>query len=68
MGGNGAIDRVGFPESCGFGRSIEEVQEIALRLLIDHGFYRSTIASLIPSASKILGFEIVARQLAEFFR
>jgi len=67
VGGNGAIDRLAFPETCGLGRSIAELQETALRLLTDRGFYRSTIASLIPAASKILGFEIVARQLAEFF-
>ena len=67
VGGNGAIDRLAFPETCGPGRSIAELQETALRLLTDRGFYRSTIASLIPAASKILGFEIVARQLAEFF-
>src|SRR5205085_11457690 len=57
VGGNGAIDRLAFPETCGLGRSIAELQETALRLLIDRGFYRSTIASLIPAASKILGFE-----------
>ncbi|MFN2621882.1 MAG: hypothetical protein ABR611_03465 [Chthoniobacterales bacterium] len=68
VGGNGAIDRLGFPETCGFGRSIEELHEIALRLLTDREFYRSRIAGLIPAASKVLGFEVVAKQLAEFFK
>jgi len=67
VGGNGAIDRLGFPESCGFGRSIEEMQEIALRLLTDGEFYRASVTALISTASKILGFEVVAKQLAEFF-
>jgi hypothetical protein len=68
LGGNGAIDRLGFPESCGFGRSIEELQETASRLLTDREFYRSRTTALIPAASKILGFEVVASQLAEFFK
>jgi len=67
VGGNGAIDRLGFPESCGFARSIDEVQEIASCLLMDREFYRTTVTGLIPAGSKILGFEVVARQLAEFF-
>ena len=68
VGGNGAIDRLGFPDSCGFGRRIEELQEIASRLLTDREFYRSKVASLIAAAPKILGFEVIAKQLAEFFR
>ena len=66
VGGNGAIDRLGFPESCGFARSIEEVEEIADRLLTDADFYRTTIAAMIPAASKVLGFNVVAKQLKEF--
>jgi len=68
VGGNGAIDRLGFPESCGFGRSIEEMQEIASRFLGDREFYRTSVTALISAASKILGFEVVAKQLAEFFK
>jgi hypothetical protein len=68
VGGNGAIDRLGFPETCGGSRSIGELEQIAERLLKDPGFYRTTVASLIPAASKILGFEVVAHQLKEFFR
>ena len=33
VGGNGAIDRLAFPASCGFNRSIAEVGQIAARLL-----------------------------------
>jgi hypothetical protein len=68
VGGNGAIDRLGFPETCGFARSIEEIREIAERLLTDPNFYRTTVTAMIPAASKVLGFEVVAEQLAEFFR
>ena len=68
VGGNGAIDRLGFSETCGFARSIEEVGKIAERLLTDANSYRTTVAAMIPAASKVLGFGVVAKQLGEFFR
>lgn len=68
VGGNGAVDRLGFPEACGFSRAIEDVLQVAARLLSEREFYQATVTKLIPSATKVLGFEIVAKQLAEFFR
>src|SRR6476660_6259773 len=68
VGGNGAIDRLAFPDTNGFARSIEEVERIASRLLTERDFYRSTVTKLIPAATKLLGFEIIAKQLAEFFK
>jgi hypothetical protein len=67
VGGNGAVDRLGFSESCGFARSIDEIAQIASRLLTDKDFYRTRIAAMIPAATKVLGFDVVAKQLAEFF-
>ena len=67
VGGNGAIDRLGFPETCGWARSLDEIGQIASRLLTDGEFYRNRVAALIPAATKILGFEVVAKQLGEFF-
>jgi hypothetical protein len=66
VGGNGAIDRVAFPETCGFGRPISEVEQFASRLLTDGEFYQSSVGAMIPAASKSLGFEVVAKQLEEF--
>ena len=68
VGGNGAIDRLGFPGSCGFARSIEQIREIAEQLLKGSEFYRTSVARLIPAAIKLLGFEIVAKQLEDFCR
>jgi hypothetical protein len=68
VGGNGAVDRLAFPEACGFGRSIAEIGQLASRLLSDGNFYRASVAAMIPPASKSLSFEIVAKQLGEFFR
>jgi hypothetical protein len=68
VGGNGAIDRLGFPESCGASHSIQELEDLATRLLKESEFYRASVRALIPTAGKLLGFEVVARQLAAFFR
>jgi len=67
VGGNGAIDRLAFPETCGFARSINAIQEIASRLLNDRDFYRTSVTAMIPGALKCLDFKLVAEQLEEFF-
>jgi hypothetical protein len=68
VGGNGAIDRLGFPEICGFARSIEEIRQLAERLLAEDEFYQPSAAAIVPAAAKTLGFKVVAERLAEFFR
>jgi hypothetical protein len=67
-GGNGAIDRLAFPDTCGFARSISEIELLASRLLTDGAFYQSSVKAMIPAASKSLGFEVVAKQLEAFFK
>jgi hypothetical protein len=68
VGGNGAIDRLAFAETCGFGRSIAEIEQLASRFLTDRELYQATVAAIIPAAKKTLGFEVVAKQLEAFFR
>jgi hypothetical protein len=68
VGGNGAIDRLAFPDTCGFARSINEIEQLASRLLCDREFYLQTSSTLVPAESKTLGFEVVAKQLEAFFR
>jgi hypothetical protein len=67
VGGNGAIDRLAFPESCGFARSIDDLGKAALRLLTDQGHYRESVARMETVASPRLSFKIGATQLEEFF-
>jgi hypothetical protein len=67
-GGNGAIDRLAFPETCGFARAIGEIELLASRLLTDGEFYQSSVNAMIPAASKSLGFGTIAKQLEEFFK
>lgn len=68
VGGNGAVDRLAFPEMCGGGRALAELEQIAHRLLADTDFYRETVAPMVPAASKVLGFKVVTNQLEVFFR
>ncbi len=67
VGGNGAVDRLAFPDSCGFSRSIDELAQIAERLLTDKDFYRTGVAAMIPAATKVLGFDVIAKRISEFF-
>ncbi|MDQ2918432.1 MAG: hypothetical protein M3R10_00940 [Verrucomicrobiota bacterium] len=62
VGGNGAIERLAFPETCGANRSISELIEIAIALL------QKTTAEIDDEQAKAkLGFFAVAERLADFF-
>lgn len=67
VGGNGAIDRLAFPDSCSFGRSIAETTDIAFRLLTDRAHYEQVVGAIGSHAEYAIGFEAVARQLREFY-
>ncbi len=67
VGGNGAVDRIGHPQSWGPGRSGAELVEIAARLLTDSDFYQRTIAESQHSAREQLSFAGAADRLARFF-
>lgn len=67
VGGNGAIERLAFPDLCGAKRSIAELIELAIELLQDETLYRSAIAIAQENADTRLSFPGVARELADFF-
>ena len=67
VGGDGAIDRLGFPTICGFGRSLGELTGLAAILLRDSEFYAATVAASQELAQERLGYPAVSRQLARFF-
>lgn len=67
VGGNGAIERLAFPETCGANRSIAELIEIALRLLDDASYCDEVSAHAQGRAVERLSFERVAQELREFF-
>jgi hypothetical protein len=68
VGGNGAIDRLAFRETCGDGRSIAEIGQIAERLFQDRGYYDQIIANSQKQAMEQLSFSVIAKQLEDFFR
>ncbi len=65
VGGNGAIDRLGHPETCGAGRSGDELRAIAQTLLTDDAAYGAAVTKL--SANERLGFNAVAGELEKFY-
>jgi hypothetical protein len=67
VGGNGAIERIAFPELSGAGRSIGELTEIARRLLREPMAYLSAIGDAQERAGEHLSFHGVAQQLEQFF-
>jgi hypothetical protein len=67
LGGDGAIDRLGFPETCGYGRSLGELTGLAAMLLRDSGFYNATVAKSQEQALERLTYAVVAVQLERFF-
>lgn len=67
VGGDGAVDRLGFPQTCGYGRSLGELQELAGRLLRDDDFHAEVVATSQREGGSRLGFEPVARELARYF-
>ena len=68
VGGDGAIDRLGFPEVCGYGRSLGELNDLALRLLRDPEFYFATVTTSQQCAREQVGYPTVAKQLAQLFQ
>ncbi|MEP6809351.1 MAG: hypothetical protein ABI992_03845 [Chthoniobacterales bacterium] len=67
VGGNGAIDRIAFPEICGHDRLIGELSEIALEFLRDSARAEAAVALSQKHAADRLSFPDAARALREFF-
>jgi hypothetical protein len=67
MGGDGAIERIAFPKTCGEGRTIDEITSIALDLLKNADSRAAIIAESQERALDQLSFQAVRSQLANFF-
>lgn len=67
IGGDGAIERLAFPQTSGHGRSLGELAELARRLLRDAELYAKIVAESQREARAQVGFEVVSVQLAQFF-
>ena len=67
MGGDGAIERIAFPKTCGEGRTISEIASLALDLLKNADSRSAIVAESQERALERLSFQAVRSQLANFF-
>lgn len=67
VGGDGAIERIAFPKTCGEGRRFDELASIALDLLRDAESGALIVAESQQLALERLSFQAVRLQLANFF-
>ncbi|HEV3410594.1 MAG TPA: hypothetical protein VG095_09880 [Chthoniobacterales bacterium] len=68
IGGNGAVDRLGHPRTCGHGRSGNRMLDLAAELLNDRRAYEQAIADSQRAAAQYLSFDGIARELEKFYR
>jgi hypothetical protein len=67
VGGDGAIERIAFPKTCGEGRSFSEITSIALELLKNPDKHAAILAESQQLALERLSFRAIRSQLAKFF-
>jgi hypothetical protein len=67
VGGDGAIERIAFPASCGLAREPEELREIASRLLADDPACEAAAAQSRQIALERLSFAAISGELAGYF-
>lgn len=67
VGGDGAIDRLAFPNYCGEGRTTAQLKTIALELLKNTAERAKAIVETHWLAAERISFQAVQKQLAFFF-
>ena len=67
VGGDGAIERIAFPKTCGESRSINEIASITLDLLKDPDLREAVVSESKKHALEQLSFQAVRAQLGHFF-
>jgi hypothetical protein len=68
IGGNGAIERLVFPEWCGQGRSTEQLFDLTARLLEHPHDCESLVAEALDRAKLTVSFSAVEKRLEQLFR
>jgi hypothetical protein len=67
VGGDGAIDRIAFPNSCGEGRTFDQLSTIALELIKDTSARATAMMESQWRGLERVSFQAVRAQLAVFF-
>lgn len=63
VGGNGAVERIAFPELCGVNRTMAELRDLAVRLLTDPMEYQRQLGCMSGNARR-LSFSNVSNELS----
>lgn len=67
VGGDGAVERIAFPKTCGAARSIAQITSMATDLLKNAELRSAVVAESQHVALQRLSFEAVHAELAKFF-
>lgn len=67
VGGDGAVERIAFPKTCGEGRSITDTASTALDLLKSANLRAAIVTESQERARERLSFQAVRSSLADFF-
>jgi hypothetical protein len=67
VGGDGGIERIAFPKTCGEGRAISEIASMALKLLKNPELREAIVRESQEHARERLSFEAVRPLLTKFF-
>jgi hypothetical protein len=68
VGGNGATERLVFPDICGHGRDVEQLFDLAARLLEHPHDCEAVMQRALETARERLSFAAVGKRLEDFFR
>jgi hypothetical protein len=67
VGGNGTTERLVFPEICGHGRTVDQLTDMAVRLLDHPHDCQTVVEQSLENAKHTLSFTTVARELKNYF-
>jgi hypothetical protein len=67
VGGDGAIERLVFPDESGIGRTPDQLSEIALGLMQDARRNEAAVLASQKRASALVSYRAVAQRLEAFF-
>ncbi len=67
VGGNGTTERLVFPEICGHGRDVEQLFDLAARLLEHPHDCEAVMQRAVESAKEKISFTAAAKRLEAFF-
>jgi hypothetical protein len=68
VGGNGATERLAYPDLCGHGRDVDGLFDLAARLLEHPHDCEAVMERALNTAREKLSFGAVEKRLESFFR